>query len=205
MANRFRRLIEAIVFAGMKSGKPRSASDRTAQPVPLLQLFESLLSGRKNADPLYLSNRTWKGQVWLGLKIALPLAAVGGGVTWYLLARVSRPPPPKYDLTPAEVAAKLRLPDLGNVKSQTNRDLEVVEVGVDRSGPVALAGVVRNTTAHTIASAEVDFDVADTNGSRVGKETARFHDLAPEGEARFRIPIAYENATLATVRGIRTK
>jgi hypothetical protein len=191
----------------MKSGNhsPKSAPANGGPVASVKAAFDRFLSGGKNADPLYLSNRTWKGQLLFGLRIAIPIALFCGGAFWYIRVHTAPPPPPKYDLTPAEVLAKLKLPELKDVKSDTNRDVEVVEVGIEHGASMALAGAVRNNTSHTIGSAEIDFDVSDNSGSRLSTETARFQNLEPHANTRFRLPISGEKAQIAIVRGIRTK
>jgi hypothetical protein len=188
----------------MKSGKPDRASKPTLRS-RLSRAIDRLLYGGRPSDPLYLSNRTWKGWLWLGVKIAAPLAVLGGGLTWYIMAHARAQVPPGYDLPPAEVLTKLGLPELKDVKAQTSREVEVVEVGIERGGPLSLAGIVRNNSTHPIGAAEVDFDITDTSGSRLATETAHFENLAPKAEAKFRLPIPYEKAQIAIVRGIRTK
>jgi len=60
---------------------------------------------------------------------------------------------PRLDLPPAEVAAKM-LPNLDHVKLDTNRDVDVMEVHVDRTKGTVVMGTVMNNTAHQIHSAD---------------------------------------------------
>jgi len=182
MAGRFRRLIERTVFAGLRRGAPRGES-----------------------DPLYLSNRTWSHWLVLGLKIGIPLALLAGGMAWLFESGRLAPGPPKYELTPAQVAQQSRFPDLRDVRVETNRDVEVLEVSIDRSGPIAVAGVIRNNTSHTIHSVEISLNVADAAGSQLSRQSAQVRNLAPQSLTRFRMPIPNPTATQAIVREIRTQ
>jgi hypothetical protein len=204
MARGFGGWIEKIIFAGMKSGGTAPAL-AAKQRGPLRRAVDAYLSGGRNHDPLYLSNRTWKDHFLVGLRIAIPLLSLAGAGIWYIKTQVVPKPPPKYDLSPAEILAKLQLPDLSGVKSEARREVEVVEAVIVRGASPALAGMVRNSSAHVLASAEVDFDIADTNGARLSTQTVQFRDLAPSAEARFRVSIADAKAQIAIVRAIRTK
>jgi len=176
MAGRFRQVLERVVFAGMKSGKA--------------------------AEPLYVSNRTAWQWILISLRMAIPGIILAVALIW-MFQRRQEPAPPRLDRTPAEVAKSLKLPDLKNVRVQTMRDVEVVEVSIDRTGGLALAGKVRNNTSHVITAAYVVFSVNDAAGSQLGLETARLRDLAPEAETNFRMPIPHATASQALVREIR--
>jgi len=195
---------ERIVFAGMKSGKPGPAS----QPKPrnaFRQALDRYLSGVRNEDPLYISNRTWKDRLATGFRLWGPLAVLIIAATWFGISRVVPKPPPKYDLTAAEVLSKLKLPDLSDVKPEPRRALEVAEVGVRRGHSLELAGMVRNVSSEPIESAEVDIDIAESSGTRLSTQTVKFQALAPSAEARFQVPLSDSRAQIAIVRSIRTK
>jgi hypothetical protein len=81
----------------------------------------------------------------------------------------------------------------------------VPEVGVDRSGSLALAGIVRNNTAHTVSAVEILFDVTDDRGSRLGNVSAQLQNLAPKSESKFRVPINQQTASIAIVRDIKMR
>src|ERR1039457_2077469 len=76
MANRLRRFIESVVFAGLRpSGGPPPETKPVRRLGPLRDKIELFLSGgQAPSDPLYLTNRTWKQKLRLALVIATPTA-----------------------------------------------------------------------------------------------------------------------------------
>jgi hypothetical protein len=204
MARSLREIIESVVFAGLKPGAPHTAEKRMRWLGPLAGPMERFLSGGPTpSDPLYLSHRTPGQRIMLGVKVAIPLAIVGGGLFWYFRSGIQEKQP-VLNLTPAEAAAKM-MPDLNRVNVVTNKDIEVPEVGVDRSGSLALAGIVRNNTAHTVSAVEILFDVTDDRGSRLGNVSAQLQNLAPKSESKFRVPINQQTASIAIVRDIKMR
>ena len=111
---------------------------------------------------------------------------------------VARPEP-----TPAEIAAKM-LPNMAEVKVETNRDLDIVEVHVDRSQGVAVVGTVLNNTTHAISTAEIVFDLTDSVGSQLGGVSQKLENLRPQIRQSFRMPIEQQEARFALVREVRT-
>ncbi|MBZ5620630.1 MAG: FxLYD domain-containing protein [Acidobacteriia bacterium] len=117
---------------------------------------------------------------------------------------VRKKPAPKREPTPAELAARM-LPDMSNVKIETNRDVDVMEVHIDRSGAAALTGTVRNNTNHEIRTAEIVFDLTDSSGSQLGGVSQRLENLVPQKSLNFRLPIDQQDARFVLVREVRTR
>jgi hypothetical protein len=204
MFRSLRRILESIVFAGMRpAGTP-------AQPRPtgflgrIAERVERLLSGTAPDDPLYLTHRTPAHKLRLALVLAIPFFAVSA-LMYFALSRGSEPAalPAKVELTPAELASKL-LPEIGNIKVETNRDIEVLDAHVEPGTPPAIAGTIRNNANRLIRGIELVFDLTDERGSRLGGVTTRINALQPGARTTFRFSIPQHNAAFALVREIRT-
>jgi hypothetical protein len=205
MGSGLRKFIESILFAGLKPGGAPAASPRRRWLGPLAGPLERFLSGGPPpSDPLYLSRRTPKQRFMVAAKVALPILLVAAAASWIFRSSIFPKNPPKLDLTAPEIAAKM-LPDLDKIKIDTNRDVEVPSVGFDRAGQIALVGTVRNNTSHTIDHVEIQFEVTDENGSKLGGITASVQKLPPKSDSRFRVPIEQKNAAIALVRAINTQ
>ena len=180
MARGIRKAIDSIVFAGMKPGTPAPSA-------------------------LYLSSRT----LWQKIRIAILFGVPGLVVACVMVLALSNhfakkpslPPPPP---TPGETVAKL-LPNLDNVRIDIDRDVEVTELRIDRSGATALMGTVQNNTTHQIHSAEIVFDLTDGSGSQLGGVSQKLDDVAPKARVNFRLPIEQKNARLVLIREIHTQ
>src|SRR5882757_3657063 len=145
--NRLRGWLESIVFAGMKpSGGPK----QTAQ-VPTTwagrqkaRIDQWISGGPAPSDPLYLTNRTWGQKLKSWSVIAVPLVILIGGVG-LTLSNVLDPPAAKpiAEMSSAEVAAKT-LPNLKNLKIESNHNVDVLEVRVTHDGGTKMVGVVKN-------------------------------------------------------------
>ena len=167
MAGRLRRIVESVVYAGMKPGarsgpgKPPGWMGRLNERV---QRF--INGGPAPSDPLYLSNRSPWQRFRRALVFAVPIGIVAAGVV-LSLSNVFKPKQaPVKELTPAEIAART-LPNLAkNISMESNRDIEVVEVHVDRTAGTKLAGTVRNRTDRAIHEAEIVFWLTQKNGSQ---------------------------------------
>src|SRR5205814_1173298 len=86
--------------------------------------------------------------------------------------------PPK-ELSAEEVSRKI-LPKLAkDIQIDSNKEVEVMEVRVDRSGQ-QLSGTVKNNTSHSIPVAEVVFTLTDGDGSVLGAVSGRIENLAPK-------------------------
>ncbi len=166
--------------------------------------IEVFLSGRAPDDPLYLSNRSWKQKVRIAALIAVPVLLVGTMVTIGAtdVFRFRRADP--YDHPSAEVpaasTAPKRLPD----PVLNSAELEVVNIKIakDARAPV-VTGVVRNNSNQKVASAEVSYYLADTQGSLVGTDTAEVAALAAHSSVSFRMPLKIAKAEYVIVREVR--
>jgi len=167
--------------------------------------LERLLSGSAPTDPLYLSNRSLGQRIGSWSLVAVPCLVLVGLVA-LVLSNYFDPPeaaPPK-EMSAEEVARKV-LPNLAkDIKIESNREIEVVEVHVDRSGQMALTGTVKNNTSRRIAAADVVFNVTDTAGSQLGAVNGRIENLAPKSAKEFRLPIKQPDAVFALVREVST-
>jgi len=174
--NRLRKFLESIVFAGM----------------------------RPTEDPLYLSNRTIRQKIKLGVLIGLPLVVVGALLLYALNEHKNPRQAPAAQLTPEQIAQKM-LPNLnGDLKVDSNRNLEVMDVHVQQGKPLRLTGEVRNKTSHAIQNAQIVFDLTDKLGSRLGAVSTTVARIEANASARFDFPIPQPNAAFALVREVDT-
>jgi hypothetical protein len=204
MANRFRKFIESIIYAGMTPGAQKT-EDSSARKFRLLAPLERFLSAPSPSDPLYLSNRTFGQKLARVVWMALPVAVVVGIAMVGIGVYTSRTAKPTKELTPEEIAAKI-LPNFNtNFTVETNKDLEVLEVHCEHTGASLLVGNLQNKTDHTIHEGVVVFDLADEGGSRLGGVTVTERDLAPGAVRQFRQPIVQNTAEYALVRDVQTK
>jgi hypothetical protein len=206
MGKRIRGFFESIVFAGMKPGGSAVQTQRMRWLGPLRTPVERLLSGGPApSDPLYLTNRTIGQKLKPVIVLGVPCLIVGSLMVLVLTNQVAKKTPlAKPDPTPAETAAKM-LPNMAEIKVETNRDLEIIEVHVDRSQGIALVGTVMNNTTHAIPTAEIVFDLTDSNGSQLGGVSQKIENLAPQIRQSFRLPLELPEARFALVREVRTR
>jgi hypothetical protein len=126
---------------------------------------------------------------------------VGVGVT---LSNLIDPPEPKpvKKLTTAEIAAKL-LPNLEkDIKLKPPSDVQVLEIRVAGS---RLFGVLKNTSEHEIAAAEVVVDLTNAAGSQVGAVSTIVERVPALGSKSFQIPITQPDAAFGLVRDARSR
>jgi hypothetical protein len=206
MSRRTRELIESIIFAGMKPGAPVGRPHPMRWLQPLLRPIERFLSGgAAPSDPLYLSRRTTGQRIRFALLIGTPGVIVTGLMALALSNNfVKKTVMPRLDLPPAEVAAKM-LPNMDRVKLDTNRDVDVMEVHVDRTRGTVVMGTVMNNTAHQIHSAEIVFDLTDAMGSQLGGVSQKIENLPPQNRQAFRLPIEQRTASLVLLREVKTR
>ena len=117
----------------------------------------------------------------------------------WVATRLCLPPPaPVRQLSAAEIAAKI-LPNVaGDIKVEQNKDIEVVEAGIQRdSNSRFLAGKVRNNTTHEIAAADFVFDLTDSAGSQLGAVSATIEKIPPASLKAFQFPIHQQQAALS--------
>jgi hypothetical protein len=201
---RIREFLESIAFAGLKPGGPTAPKQELRWLGPLRGPVERILSGGPApTDPLYLTNRTLyqKLKSWSLIGIPCLVLALGIGAT---LSTLLDPPEakPVKEPTAAEITAKL-LPNLEkDIRLAPASEVQVVEIRVDGS---RLVGVVRNTTARRIASAELVIDLTNSFGSQVGGVNGTVENLPPSSNKAFQIPIKQRNAAFAIVREVRSR
>ena len=202
---RLRELFESIVFAGMKPGARPGQTQGMKWLGPLRGTVERLLSGSAPPDPLYLSNRSLSRRILSWSLVVIPCLFIVGLVALTLSNDYFDPPPaaPQKE-SPAEEAARKTLPNLArDVKIDSNRDVEVVQVRVDRSAR-KVAGTVRNNTAHAIAGTDVVFNLANTSGSQIGAVKHHIENLPPKTTRDFEFPIKLQDAAFVMVRELNT-
>lgn len=68
--------------------------------------------------------------------------------------------------------------------------------------PPVVTGTVRNNSNHKVASAEVSYYLANTQGSLVGTDTTGVANLAPHGSVSFRMPLKIAKAEYVIVRDV---
>jgi hypothetical protein len=97
------------------------------------------------------------------------------------------------------------LPNMDQVKLDTNRDVDIMEVHVDSTKGTAVMGTVMNNTTHAIHSAEIVFDLTDSTGTQLGGVSQRLENLAPKIRQDFRLPIVQSTASFVLVREVKTR
>ncbi|HXK05677.1 MAG TPA: FxLYD domain-containing protein [Verrucomicrobiae bacterium] len=204
MPKQLREFFESIAYAGLKPDSPR-AEARRPRFGWLGRRMERLISGRAPSDPLYLTNRTLgqKMRSWAVLAVPCLVLAMAIGIA---LSHMLEPPAPRAAAEPTsgEVAAKM-LPNLSsNLKIERNSELDVTEVRIEHSGTAAtrIAGAVRNTTNHDIASAVLAVDLADETGSQLGSINVTIEGIPATKSKEFSAPVAQTRAAFALVREI---
>ena len=172
MLNRLRRIFESIVYAGMQKRAP--------------------------VDPLYLSNRTWKQKLRVGLLIAIPGLVLAGAVALGLSHMYA---PKRLDPnlpTRAEIIASLPV-DLAKDMVPVALDVQIQDLHPDTTGSPKLVGALRNNTDRTI-SVEFTVDLTNRRGSRVDAVTPRVEKAPAKSSVAFQFPIPDADAAFAVVR-----
>jgi hypothetical protein len=206
MLKRLRRLIDSVVFAGLKPDAPREQAKRLRWLGPLRGLLERVLLRPAPSDPLYLSNRTFDQKVKLALAIAVPCLIVVGvtalGLSHFFHASEHGP---AAEPSGAELAAKL-LPNVDKIASiEVNKDVQVLEAHVEHEGGAKVIGTAKNNTDRLIHTAEIILNLTDQTGSVLGAVSASVDNLAPNATVNFQVPIAQTDAAFALVREVRTR
>lgn len=164
-----------------------------------------LLNGPSQSDPLYLSNRTWKQKLGMGLAIVAPVAVVVGIVVYTVFSPPQAAEKPPGEPSAAEIAAHNPIVPK-DFTVQQNNELQVVEVGVDRSGtPHRITGVLKNNTNRPFRGAEVSFDLADESGSQIGRAAATVDIVPPRASVPFSASISQTNAAVVLVREVQSR
>ena len=103
MANPLKKFIESLLFAGLKPSTPGQAPSAPAKRGQLRLLWERVdrwASGAAPDDPLYLSNRTWRQKLRMGLALGIPGLLVIGGLTLVFgKILIPKTPPPAKEVT----------------------------------------------------------------------------------------------------------
>jgi hypothetical protein len=97
------------------------------------------------------------------------------------------------------------LPPMKDLKIEVNRDLEVVEIRIDRGRASRLVGVARNLTGHPIAAADIHCDVTDGTGTQLGGVVVHLDQVPASGTKRFEAPLKQTDAWAVLVREIETR
>jgi hypothetical protein len=170
--------------------------------------IERFVAGSAPSDPLYITNRTFGQKLRMVLLIGTPVLAIAGLVAMALGNYFDSPAAQKAaapKVTPGEITAKL-LPNLEKeYKSESDRQVEVTEASVAPSPDSAIVGKLRNNTDHTVATADVIFDVTDVEGSALGAVAVRVENIAARATVPFRKPIEQHAARSALVREVHVR
>jgi hypothetical protein len=206
MLKRLRRLIDSIVFAGLKPDAPREQATPMRWLNPLRRLVDRVLSRPAPSDPLYVSNRTFDQKMKVGLAIAVPcLILVAGFVL--LLSHIfqANDAGPAPEPSASELAAKL-LPNVDKTIDITvNKEVQVVEAHIESEGGMKVTGTVKNNTDRPIHTTEIILNLTDKTGSHLGAVSAQVNNLAPNATMKFQTPIEQKDAAFALVREVQTQ
>jgi hypothetical protein len=206
MWKRFRGFVDSVVFAGLKPDAPREQSKRTRWLGPLRGLVDRVLSRPAPSDPLYLSNRTFDQKVKLWLAIAVPCLILAGvtvlGLSHFFRAELPGPAP---EPSAAVLAAKLFPNADKTIKTQVDRDVQVLDAHVESEDGMKVVGTVKNNTNRLIHTTTIILNLTDIMGSHLGAVSAQVDNLAPNATVKFQIPIEQKDAASALVREISTR
>jgi hypothetical protein len=203
MKKRIQEFFESLMYAGLKPGGQPASKREPGSPGALRGSVERFLSGGQPTDPLYLTNRTPGQKLKSWSLIAIPCLVLIVGVS-VVLSNLIDPPAatPLKQPTTAEITAKL-LPNLDqDFKLKPPSDVQVLEISVVGS---RLVGVLKNTSAHEIAVAELVVDLTNASGSQVGAVSATVERLPAQGTKNFQIPIVQRDAAFGLVRDVRAR
>ncbi len=206
---RLRNKLESIVFAGLKPGGQKEKA-RARPPDTWLgrqrRRIDNWISGSAApVDPLYLSNRSTGQKIKSWSVVAIPLLILVGGVALSLSSYL-KPTSRKSvsELSPAAAGEKM-LPDFKDLKIDSPRELDVVEIRIEKTAGTRLIGIVRNKTAHVIASADVSCDLTDADGTQLGSITGHLDNIPAAASKTFELPLRQRDAAFALVREISTR
>jgi hypothetical protein len=189
--------------AGMPAGKSLLDPWRKRFD-PLRARIEIFLSGQPHSDPLYLTNRTWQQKLKIASLIAvaalLLITLVTIGATDpFRFHKVGAYEHPVAEPAPPAAVPQQRTPD----PVLAAEGLEVVNIRIARDArPPVVTGIVRNNSNREVASAEVSYYLADTQGSLVGTDTTGVANLAAHGSVSFRMPLKIAKAEYVIVRDV---
>ncbi len=196
MLSRLRRMIDSLVYAGLKPLRGGTSEARPSLAARVDALLERAIGpGRAPADPLYLSSRTALQKARIAALAVAPLLLIGGlvalALSGYFRPAVAPPPEPTRAEAPSPLPAA----------PVAERDAELLEIRLDRNSGLKVIGTLRNNTNAPL-TVEMVIDLADENGSRV---TSLRHVVqnAPPGPSQFSFPAAQSPASYALVRSVR--
>ena len=197
---KLRSRLEALVYAGLK---PQGPGVAPAEPAASRwrKRFEQFLTPPASTDPLYLSNRTvWQMlRAWAVLLVPAVIVLAVLALAWSGVFHGHDAPKLK-DLTAAERAARV-LPNFDTkIQLPTNHDVDIEDAHVEHGSPNHVVGLIKNNTGHTIASAEVTFDLTDRHWMRLGAVSTLVENLPPHSATPFRFQVAQDTAELVLVR-----
>ena len=201
---RLRAFFESIVFADLKPGARPGQTSEVNWLGPLRGPIDRFLSGGASKDPLYLTNRSLGQKIKVWAMVAVPCVLIIGAVALALSSNYFDPPAARApkEMTAEEISRKV-LPNITkDIKIDTNRDVEVVEVHVEHASPLKVAGLVKNNSASNFAAVDVVFNLTDSRGSQLGAVNGHIENLAPKSVKPFQFPIRQQNAAIAIVREI---
>ena len=159
--------------------------------------FERLVNaGAPLRDPFSESHLGWRRKLLRALLAIVPLAVAGIGILASTgvfktrhAARVWVPPPA------AHPAAEFLRP-----APARDSELEVFQLVLERNGPPAVAGQVRNNSDAPFAAARISFNLLNEQGTVLGSVSAVVRDIPGRGTARFRVPVPHQGVSLVLVR-----
>jgi hypothetical protein len=202
MANRFRKVLESIVYVGMTPGAARTPD--SPRKLRFLAPLERVLSAPSPSDPLYLTNRTFGQRLTRLLLIVIPMVVVVAAVVVALGYFAPKTAKPAKEMTAAEIAARV-LPDFDkDIQVEANKEVQVLDAHFEHAAAL-LVGSIQNKSARTIQEAVVVFDLADARRSLLGGITVTETNLAPGAVRQFKQPIVQNTAAYAVVRDVRTR
>lgn len=203
---RFRKLIDSVLYAGLKSGGTQAPGSRMNWLGPFRGPVERFLSGGPApSDPFYLTNRPLRQKIRQWVLIGVPcLLLIGGvalGLSNFFRGAKARP---HREPSAAEIARGI-LPSLDTGGIRSNPDIELVEVHIDKTGGSAVAGTLKSKSSRAIRAAELVFNLTDAAGSQLGAVGTTVENLAPGATVHFHFPIESATAAFALVRDIHTQ
>jgi hypothetical protein len=182
----------------------RPAAPRNGKMAWLLAPLDRWLSAPGSSDPLHVSNRTLGQKLLIGTAVVAAALAIGG-VIYYSQAVFHRPrtDAPQAEPSPAEIAAAM-LPNMDRVHFD-NAPIQLSDAHIVHGARTTLEGTARNGSSRRINGAEITFDLADPEGSKLGSVVVEIGPLEGKQQTTFRLPVPQNKAEYANVTEIRLK
>lgn len=197
MPGRIRKFIESITYAGLKPSV-RAGAAEGGKPGGLRAMLDRLISGRAPSDPLYLSHRSWKQKLRLGLVVGIPCLLLAGVVALGLSHIFAPERAPSKAPTNAQIVANL-LPNLEKTVDTTPKEVEIQDLHTETVGPPKIVGTLKNNTDRVVA-VEFTIDLTDIRGSKLDAVTERVEKSPAKSSVPFEFPIDDKDAAAALVR-----